>query len=139
MPPKISFPVTIGGWESWCRLCRQKEFKNWSRRNGTYQRFRFYEWRSKKTGRPFTITMEYFEKLILGGKCYYCGDTDKRLGLDRIDSSKGYVEGNVLGSCRYCNVAKNDQTQDAFIEMCAKITRNHAAPRATKADSDGPT
>ncbi len=127
------------GWESRCRLCKNKEFKNWSRRNMTYQRFRFYEYRSKKAGRPFTITMEYFENLIKDGKCYYCGDSDKRLGLDRIDSKGGYIEGNVVGSCRYCNVAKNDQTTDAFLEMCAKITRKHAATRSTNSDSVGPT
>lgn len=35
-------------------------------------------------------------------------------GIDRIDSSKGYILGNCVSCCKYCNYAKNNQTEDQF-------------------------
>lgn len=37
-------------------------------------------------------------------------------GIDRIDSNDGYVQGNVVPCCKYCNMAKMDRTQDEFLK-----------------------
>lgn len=45
--------------------------------------------------------------------------------LDRIDSSKGYIEGNVQWVHRNINIMKNSYSQDYFLELCQKVC-NHA-------------
>lgn len=112
------------GWESHCKECRKKEFRNWSRKNVPTQRLRFYEWSSKKRGLEFNISLGQFESLT-SGACFYCGGVEERLGLDRVDSSIGYIIDNVVGCCRRCNVAKNDMPQADFISMCKRIAQRH--------------
>ena len=50
----------------------------------------------------------------------------KRASLDRIDSSKGYIKGNVQFVCHMANVAKNDYTHDQMIEFCRAIALRFA-------------
>lgn len=45
--------------------------------------------------------------------------------LDRIDSSKGYIQGNVQWIHKDVNLMKNVYEQDYFINMCKKIAKNH--------------
>lgn len=48
----------------------------------------------------------------------------KRASLDRIDSSKGYIKGNVQFVCHMANVAKNDYTYEQMIEFCRAMPAN---------------
>jgi len=41
--------------------------------------------------------------------------------LDRIDSSKGYVKGNIQFVHKRISFMKNDMTEDVFIEWCRKV------------------
>lgn len=41
--------------------------------------------------------------------------------LDRIDSSKGYVKGNLQWVTKAVNFAKQQQSQKEFIDMCKKV------------------
>lgn len=83
---------------------------------------------------PFEITIEYawalFEKQ--GGVCALSGlpiwfrhtttvYSSQTASLDRIDSSKGYVEGNVQWVHKDINRMKNSFQQDYFIELCSKV------------------
>ena len=113
------------GWQSSCRDCKSREFKNWTRRNDAYQRFRFYQWSAKRSNRPFGITLEYFKNLILDHCWHYCDSSEDRLGLDRVDSSLGYTEDNIVPCCRRCNVAKSDMESSKFIGLCVKIAKKH--------------
>lgn len=45
--------------------------------------------------------------------------------LDRIDSSKGYIKGNVQWVHRNVNIMKNSYTEDYFLYLCKEII-NHA-------------
>lgn len=45
--------------------------------------------------------------------------------LDRIDSSMGYVKGNVQWVHKTINIMKNVYSQDVFIEMCKKVSQNN--------------
>ncbi|HHX59446.1 MAG TPA: hypothetical protein GX707_01720 [Epulopiscium sp.] len=99
------------------------------------------EKRSKKKGWIDCIGLELFTKLSLAN-CHYCNteptskicdrrkDKDKTLisndfvlvnGIDRVDSSKGYVEDNVVPCCKYCNTAKNTMSDSEFREWIKKI------------------
>ena len=46
--------------------------------------------------------------------CIYCGDTH-RIGLDRIDNSKGHTKDNTVPCCYECNCARNNNF--SFEEM----------------------
>lgn len=41
--------------------------------------------------------------------------------LDRIDSSKGYIEGNVQWVHKWVNTAKSDMSQEEFVLMCTDV------------------
>lgn len=43
------------------------------------------------------------------------------ISIDRIDSNKGYEEGNIQLVCCAVNIAKSSWSQDEFIELCRKI------------------
>jgi archaellum component FlaC len=45
--------------------------------------------------------------------------------LDRIDSTKNYVEGNVQWVHKEVNIMKNVYNQEHFIEMCKLIANNN--------------
>ncbi len=49
--------------------------------------------------------------------------------LDRKDSNKGYVEGNVQWVNKYVNLMKNGLSQDEFIHLCHMIAGQHADPK----------
>lgn len=84
----------------------------------------------------FNITMEYGWELFLkqNKKCNLTG-VDISFGktfydringlttasLDRIDSSKGYIEGNVQWVHKNLNRMKWDFDQSYFIEMCSRV------------------
>ena len=45
-------------------------------------------------------------------------------GIDRIDSKKGYTPDNVLPCCKYCNVAKLNNSQANFLEWAERVYRH---------------
>lgn len=68
------------------------------------------------------------------GKCVYTGwklssahdpvgRDMKRLTLDRIDSTKGYIKGNVQFVSLAANTAKNCFTHEEMVEFCRAIAR----------------
>lgn len=81
----------------------------------------------------FSVTAEYLWSLFLsqGRRCALSG-RELRFGvrptasLDRIDSSKGYVPGNVQWLHKVVNRAKSDQTDEDFIRMCREICVHRA-------------
>lgn len=70
----------------------------------------------------FNLTREYIEKLLKKQdyKCYYTntplqiGDKLVNPTVDRIDSSKGYIEGNVVICTEIANIMKNDLSIEEF-------------------------
>jgi len=100
--------------------------------------------RNKKRGIVGDITLEDF--IFLSKEpCYYCNLKDSNLaqdrrgwnknkqvsdtvvkfnGIDRTDSSKGYVWGNVVSCCKYCNTAKNTMSEDEFINFIKRVYEN---------------
>ncbi len=104
------------------------------------------EKRSQRLGFDYNISLEDYIKLI-EQPCFYCGIKDSNYatdryntkkngrktsdtivyynGIDRIDSSKGYVKGNVVTSCKYCNTAKNTMTQQEFKEWIVRVYEHY--------------
>lgn len=46
-------------------------------------------------------------------------------GLDRLDNSQGYIDGNVVSCCGVCNRMKGTLTEQAFVQRCAVIVSRH--------------
>jgi hypothetical protein len=81
-------------------------------------------------------------KMIFRMPCNYCGDapnsawpTDKQSkhlrvngrfvysGIDRVDSSVGYISTNVVPCCMQCNVAKRCFSEEEFVERSKRIAK----------------
>ena len=124
-----------------CRMCKRrrqsiKEFNDknidlvcakslLSRLNKRYQ---FKGLTSNLTGQE---ALDLFKS-----ECHYCGikNSNKYIykqphfshifyynGIDRINSKKGYIKGNVVSCCKRCNVAKNDMDYNEFINLVKRI------------------
>lgn len=86
----------------------------------------------------FDLTMEYIWDLYekQNGKCALSGipiefglegpHDRKNVSLDRIDSSLGYIEGNVWWVDKDINLIKADLKLDEFIETCNKIANHNS-------------
>ena len=82
---------------------------------------------AKKRNLVWNLSREQFRDLTQGS-CSYCGSLPQQIygkkssngryiynGIDRIDSSLGYVPNNVTSCCGQCNMAKRDMTVGEFI------------------------
>lgn len=83
-------------------------------------KYREYKYSAKKRGLEFDIEFKEFVALSKG-KCEYCGDDILGIGLDRIDSSIGYIKSNVRRCCEICNKMKYTMTEREFMEKCYTI------------------
>ena len=88
--------------------------------------------RAKSSNFEFNINIEYLMS-IFNNKCSISGVpikfgkhwkklSDQTASLDRIDSSKGYIKGNVQWVHKDVNFMKGALTQERFIELCKKIS-----------------
>lgn len=83
---------------------------------------------------PVTITKEYAWDLYIqqNKKCALSGADILIAGasqyntasIDRIDSSKGYEEGNIQWVHKHINFMKRTYSQEYFIEMCRRVVEN---------------
>ena len=83
------------------------------------------------------ITKEYIWDLFIkqNRKCALSGieltfplknnDKSYNASLDRIDSSLGYIEGNVQWVDKTINIMKNKFNQTYFIELCKKVAEKY--------------
>jgi hypothetical protein len=83
----------------------------------------------------WNLTHEVFFNLV-SSPCHYCGTAPNNYrkpnagvnggyfysGIDRIDCSKGYEDGNVLPCCWTCNRAKNNMSYNEFLEWINRLS-----------------
>jgi hypothetical protein len=68
---------------------------------------------AKNAGESFSLTEE--EVTVFWKKpCYYCGAELDTIRLDRVNSSEGYILGNVVPCCIICNHGKMDMPIKEF-------------------------
>ena len=89
--------------------------------------FREYADGAAKKNVEFTISLEEFTEIVTK-PCYYCKKYDETevLGIDRIDSFKGYVKGNILPACEICNTMKKQLTMQEFAKHISLLFKNFA-------------
>ena len=69
----------------------------------------------------FVLTPEEYRDIFFGKDCHYCGDSDCD-GIDRLNSSHGYIPDNMVSCCYYCNVMKMDMGYNEFLAKIEKIS-----------------
>ena len=119
-----------------CASCAQKENKRqFMLDNGkvgdlNLTMYTYFKNSALKRNLEFNVSIEYLWNLFLSQnkKCAITGDEIidfKKASLDRIDSSKGYIEGNVQWTTRQANISKHIMTMEELYEFCKKVL-NHA-------------
>ena len=85
-----------------------------------FHKQKYYQIRAnaRKSGKDCELSLNDIKKL-LPSICIYCGDIAK--GLDRLDSSKGYIKSNVKPCCTICNKAKQSLSVKEFMTHIEKI------------------
>jgi hypothetical protein len=73
----------------------------------------------------FDLSLEQFENIV-SSHCTYCNsfDKDKVIGIDRINSNKGYSLDNVTPCCSVCNIMKNNLTTEEFFSKISTIYKH---------------
>lgn len=91
-----------------------------------YKKYKQCRRSAERRNLQFELTREDYE-LMIHEPCTYCGNEIKYIddtvllnGVDRIDSTLGYVEGNCVPCCLKCNRAKNAMTKEEFITWVKK-------------------
>jgi hypothetical protein len=86
----------------------------------------FHTQTTKKRNIEVNITEEDYNKLTRE-RCYLCGfQSDKGIGLDRVDSeSKEYSLNTIKPCCGSCNMMKADISLDTVYTYMKKISENH--------------
>jgi len=87
-----------------------------------------YKYNSNKKNRDFELTQKEFFDLILNHRCFWCGGFDGKflLGIDRLDSTKGYIKGNCVPCCFSCNKMKGVLSDGEFLYKINKISEKWA-------------
>ena len=92
---------------------------------------------ARNRGLEHSITREYLNELfeIQKGLCYYTNqpmlkditeteNNDDSVSIDRFDSSKGYIKGNIVLCKWIVNRMKNDLDFNQFLNIISQINNN---------------
>jgi len=68
----------------------------------------------KKSGRKNDLTLTFIRSMV-SQACSYCGETEIRMTLDRVDNSIGHLMSNVVPACIRCNYARGNMPHIAWL------------------------
>jgi DNA-binding CsgD family transcriptional regulator len=134
--------------EGLCKACSQHNNKKWCRQNPvdyycsmmTAQAKR----RAAQKGMEFSLTPKYVKSIVtkncpvFGTPFHWeyghgLGYNGSSPSLDRIDNSKGYVEGNVAIISRRANSIKSDATSEEIAKILAYMRKPPKPPSSRNA------
>lgn len=130
--------------------CHRNEFRKLKGQEAAVNRLLgSYKNTAKSKGLEFKLDKFQFLKLVTG-RCSYCGvepqntvkpthadDRDPERwftynGIDRVDSTKGYIEGNVVSCCTTCNFAKRTMPKEEFLSWINRVYKHSVASISEK-------
>lgn len=109
---------------------RNRKAQGQSSFNSTYCEYKF---QAKRRGFIFDISKDEFKK-ITQQNCHYCGVEPSNVckerkgngnyvysGIDRVNSSFGYLADNCVPCCGWCNTMKRHYTKEQFKEQIIRL------------------
>lgn len=125
-------PDKFGGTKTVCKECHRKHLRNLlPLEERLYNRSKN---NAQSQGYEYNLDIKYIKDLLIkqNYKCIYSGidfqnnfrDKLTYPTIDRIDSSNGYVKGNVCICTFIVNMMKNNLTVDQFKDLVTKIYNN---------------
>ena len=91
---------------------------------------RVYKQSAKERGLDFSLSEDCFKE-ITQSDCTYCGQEPSQFqtrfsefkynGIDRVDNSLGYVDGNCVPCCKLCNRMKDVMSVEEFKDHVKSI------------------
>ena len=104
------------------RLKNIESFKEYSSKYILTQSGRFRSLRGSATARNYSVQITYAQFCeIITMPCIYCGENEKRIGIDRVDNTKGYTIENSAPCCTPCNMMKKAMLVEQFTAHIKKI------------------
>ena len=117
------------------KICKVPQEEAWVRK-----RFSAYKSNAKKDNRKFELSITDFSNIV-NRPCNYCGGLDHyqtsrsdyknkrpdllpifhKVGIDRVDSSIGYVLDNLVPCCKMCNKMKMEFSLEVWKNQVRKI------------------
>ena len=67
-----------------------------------------------RAGRETDLDRDFIAGAITQ-ECSYCGETEIRMTLDRIDNDKGHTKDNVVPACIRCNYTRKNMPHEAWL------------------------
>lgn len=123
-------------WRTVCKECtyaKQSNNRNYSIKSRLEDRLRAAIARKKhEINVDINYLLELYEKQE--GKCFYTGielvsiapkdstSFNNVITIDRLDSNKGYIKGNLVLACWTVNRMKSNTPVNSFVEICRKIS-----------------
>ena len=106
-------------------LARRREYSR-SKRG----RYLAYKFSASGRSHPCTFELSYEQFIEFWQKpCTYCSADIETVGLDRMDSTKGYILENVTPCCRTCNEKKSDISYARWMDF---VAARNTAPAGSK-------
>ena len=96
------------------RVERQQRNRGWRRENPVSAIYADSRKSDRRIGRVNDLTREFIQERLQKG-CSYCGTSDLRMTLDRIDNTKGHTQDNVVPACIRCNYTRKDMPYEAWL------------------------
>lgn len=125
---------TKDGFGSKCKTCKDLYYKNYHLRykevnhikTKAYSmtaksRYNYYKRNASRRHLEFVVTFEEF--MVFWQKPCVYGCPIDTVGLDRVDSSKGYTLDNVVSMCYSHNQMKSDRSLQEFECLCSVVTK----------------
>ena len=91
--------------------------------NSADKQFGVYKTCAQSKQLEFTITKgDFMDMVVL--PCHYCGIIQPKgfNGLDRLDSSEGYIVNNIVSCCEMCNMMKTCLSPTVFVNRATHIS-----------------
>lgn len=116
-----------------CYSCRGRYLRKSSEEITWKNLYGMVKGRNASKEKGFDLLLEDFIS-ISTKNCHYCNSEPTRTrghrewsaevfsnGLDRVDSSMGYLINNIVPCCKYCNFAKLDRSEMEFLEWAKRL------------------
>lgn len=112
----------IWGQRSYQKRKKSGKLEKWYKKHIQTPQYRFQKYRydAKIRKIKFDLSLKFFERNV-NKNCYYCGQKNQVVRLDRVDNQRGYISTNIVNCCACCNKMKYTMTIKEFINKCRQI------------------